>query len=73
VERRPDPEPYRADEVRLVAGGTVLWALGLLTLLVLKAVGTDVHGWWITMCIAGIVLGLLGTRTCLRRRSAGAP
>ena len=51
-----------------MAGGTVLWLVGLVVLLVLKAVGTEVHDWWLVMCVAGAVLGVLGVRTCARRR-----
>jgi hypothetical protein len=68
--RRPDPEPLETDDVRLVAGGTALWALAFVALLVLRLAGTDVHGWWITMCACGAVLGLVGLRYCVRRRAA---
>ena len=67
---RPDPEPLEADEVRLVAGGTLLWALAFLALLVARLAGADVHRGWITMCACGAVLGLVGLRYCQRRRAA---
>ncbi len=70
--RRPDPEPLETDDVRLVAAGTALWAVALVVLGVAKLAGAEVHGWWLWMCVTGIVLGLLGVRTCLRRRSARA-
>ena len=66
--RRPDPEPLETDDVRIVAGGTALWALAFVVLLILKAAGTDVHGWWLWMCASGVGLGLIGIRTCLNRR-----
>ena len=66
--RRPDPEPLETNDVAIVAGGTALWALALVVLLVLKAAGTDVHDWWWQMCLAGALLGLLGVRYCARRR-----
>ncbi|MGB8652126.1 MAG: DUF2530 domain-containing protein [Mycobacteriales bacterium] len=68
--QRPDPPPLETDDVRIVAGGTALWAIGLVVLVALRAAGTDVHTWWIVMCASGFVLGLLGVRFCARRRSA---
>jgi hypothetical protein len=70
VERRPDPEPLETNDVALVAGGTALWALALVVLLVLKAAGTEVQDWWWQMCAAGAALGLLGVRYCRRRRAS---
>lgn len=72
MERRPDPEPLETDDVRLVAAGTVLWLVALAVLLVLKAAGTDVHGWWLWMCGAGFGLGLIGVRYCVNRRTRNA-
>ncbi len=66
---RPDPPPLETDDVRIVAGGTALWALALVVLLVLKAVGVEVHTWWLTMCAIGALLGLYGVRYCRKRRS----
>lgn len=66
--RRPDPAPLETNDVAIVAGGTALWAVALIVLLVLDAAGTDVHTWWFGMCGYGIALGLLGIRTCQRRR-----
>jgi hypothetical protein len=76
VERRPDPAPLETNDVAVVAGGTLLWAGGLVVLLALKAAGVEVHDWWWQMCAAGAGLGLLGVRYCSRRRAAlrrGAP
>jgi hypothetical protein len=70
VERRPDPAPLEIDDVALVAGGTALWVVGLVVLLVLKAAGTEVHDWWWQMCAAGAALGLLGVRYCRRRKAS---
>jgi polyferredoxin len=67
---RPDPPPLETDDVKIVAGGTALWAVALVVLVVLRLAGTDVHGWWITMCAAGAALGLVGVRYCQRRRDA---
>jgi hypothetical protein len=68
--RRPDPPPLETDDVKIVAGGTALWAVALVALLVARVAGADVHGWWIAMCAAGALLGLLGVRYCQRRRDA---
>ena len=70
VTRRPDPEPLETDDVRIVAGGTALWALALIVLLAFRLAGSPVHGWWIAMCACGTVLGLVGIRYCQRRRAA---
>jgi hypothetical protein len=70
VERRPDPEPLEINDVAVVAIGTVLWAAALAVLLVLKAAGNDIHMWWLQMCGAGVLLGLIGVRTCRRRRAS---
>ena len=67
--RRPDPEPLETDDVRIVAGGTVLWAVAFVVLVVLKAAGSDIHGWWLWMCASGVGLGLIGVRYCLNRRT----
>jgi hypothetical protein len=67
-DRRPDPPPLETDDVRIVAGGTALWALALVALAVLRLAGVDVHGWWLAMCAAGAVLGLVGVRYCARRQ-----
>ena len=68
--RRPDPPPLETDDVKIVAGGAAAWALALVALLVAKVAGADVHDWWIEMCAAGALLGLLGVRYCQRRREA---
>lgn len=69
MERRPDPPPLETDDVALIAGGTALWAVALVVLLVLKAAGTEVHDWWWQMCAAGAALGLVGVRYCRRRKA----
>ena len=66
-ERREDPPPYELDDVRVVAVGTALWVLVLVVLLVADLAGARVPGWWPLMCVAGIVLGLLGLRVTRRR------
>jgi hypothetical protein len=68
--RRPDPPPLETDDVKLVAVGTLAWAVGLVVLLALAAVDVDVQGWWIAMCAYGVALGLVGVRYCQRRHAA---
>lgn len=70
TERRPDPPPLETDDVRIVAAGTGLWALALVVLAVLRLAGVDVRDWWLVMCGAGALLGLVGVRYCARRRDA---
>lgn len=54
----------------IVAGGTALWAVALAVLLVLKAAGSDIHTWWLVMCVEAVVLGGIGIRFCSRRQAA---
>jgi hypothetical protein len=68
--QRPDPAPLETDDVRLVAAGTALWAVALVVLLLLRVAGAGVHDWWLVMCGAGALLGLVGVRYCQRRRAA---
>jgi hypothetical protein len=70
VPTRPDPPPLETNDVAIVAGGTALWAVALVVVVVLRLTGQDVHGWWIWMCASGTALGLLGVRTCARRKRA---
>lgn len=68
--RRPDPEPVETDDVAIITAGTVLWALALVVLLVLRGrLGEDD---WIRVTAAGTFLGLLGIRYVRRRRAARA-
>lgn len=70
VERQPDPAPLETDDVKIVAAGGLAWALALVVLLVADVAGADVHGWWLTMCAAGALLGVVGVRYCQRRQAA---
>ncbi|MEX2289798.1 MAG: hypothetical protein WD794_05660 [Mycobacteriales bacterium] len=68
---RTGPVPLETDDVKLVAVGTTLWALGLLVLVVLRLTGAaEVRTWWMGMCGYGIALGLYGIHYCRRRRDA---
>jgi hypothetical protein len=68
--RRPDPAPLETNDVIIVAGGTALWAVALVVLLVLQAAGSEIHSWWIVMCLEAIALGAIGIRFCSRRQRA---
>jgi hypothetical protein len=69
--RHPDPPPLETDDVTTVAVGTLLWAVGLVVLVVLRLTGaTRVEDWWLVMCLCGIALGLIGIRYCSRRQAA---
>ncbi len=68
-ERRPAPEPLATDEVRVVAVGTVLFAIGLvLTLVFHDRLEDDGRGDWVWIMACGVLLGLIGLRTVRRRR-----
>ena len=69
--KRPDPPPLETDDVKVVAAGTLAWAVGLLVLLLLRATDSaDVRDWWIGMCLYGIALGVFGMRYARRRHQA---
>jgi hypothetical protein len=76
VERRPDPPEWQTNDVPVIAGGTALWAVALVVLLVLRLAGVDgVRDWWLALCACGAVLGLVGVRYVARlqaRRAARA-
>ena len=68
-ERRPAPEPMETDEVRVVAVGTVLFAIGLvLTLVLHDRLEDDGRGDWVWIMACGVFLGLVGLRSVRRRR-----
>ena len=69
-DRLPDPPPLETNDVAIVAGGTVAWAVAGVALVVARLAGADVHLWWTEMCAAGALLGLVGVRYCRRRRDA---
>jgi hypothetical protein len=70
MSRRPDPPPLETNDVAIVAGGTALWAVAAVVLLIARVAGAEIHTWWIVMCVSGAALGLLGVRYCQRRRDA---
>lgn len=71
VPRKPDPAPLETNDVPLVAGGGVLWALALLVLVVLGLLDRGgVQSWWLAMCGYGIALSVLGVVYVRRRQAA---
>lgn len=70
MERRPDPEPLETNDVALVTALTALWAIAGVVLVMAKLADADIRTWWLQMCAYGVVLGLIGVRTCRRRHEA---
>ncbi|GAA4971348.1 hypothetical protein GCM10023205_41390 [Yinghuangia aomiensis] len=69
--RRPDPEPLEADDVKIVAVGTVVWfALFLVSLPFRGTLADDGHEWWSWCALAGAGLGILGLWYVRRRHAA---
>lgn len=71
MDRKADPPPLETDDVRAVAIGTIAWAVAFIALLPFRSTLAD-HGrsWWLGVCAAGFVLGLLGLAYCIRRAAA---
>ena len=69
--RRPEPEPFETDAVKVAVVGTVLWAVAFVALLPFSGrLADDGRGWWVWTCLAGFGIGLLGIEYCRRRRDA---
>jgi Protein of unknown function (DUF2530) len=67
--RRPDPEPLRSDDRRVVLVGTAAWAVLLLLAGVARStLVAQGRGWWLWTPVAGVLLGLYGLRAIRRRR-----
>jgi heme A synthase len=68
-ERKPDPPPLQTNDVRAVAVGIGLWVVLLIVLAFLHPTLQRHHTtWWYGVCVAGIVLGMLGLWQVSRRR-----
>ncbi|WP_353816389.1 DUF2530 domain-containing protein [Agromyces sp. SYSU T00266] len=78
-ERRPDPEPVRADARKALLAGTIGWVVALVLALTFSGALADAGFGWFTIAAAiGVVLGIVGLVVVqLRRRhhppSAGGP
>ncbi len=66
------PPPLQIDDVRVVGLGTLSWLLVLIGLAIFHAAGRSTPGWQYVMCLAGLALGVLGTRVLRGRRRAAA-
>ena len=67
-----DVQPLDADGVGAVAAGTVAWLVGYAVLVLFFRDELTAHGtqWWLTVCLVGAGLGLLGLIYTTRRRAA---
>ncbi|MFI5958493.1 DUF2530 domain-containing protein [Cryptosporangium sp. NPDC051539] len=68
---RPTPRPLDVDAVSAVTIGTALWGVAALVLATVARGWLERHDdtWWIWTCVAGFLLGLLGTWLVRHRRS----
>ena len=64
IERKPEPEPYVANEVRIIGAGTVVWVV--VGLIMALSGATSDHLWTI---VAGVLIGLNGVRIAYKRRA----
>jgi fatty acid desaturase len=59
-ERRPDPEPVRADARRALVVGSVVWLVALVGAVLVGAISGQGPGWWFWYSVIGLALGVLG-------------
>lgn len=60
-ERLPDPAPVKTDDRKAILIGITLWLVALAALLVfLPQLTASGRGWWLSTCVAGLALGLIG-------------
>lgn len=66
----PDPEPVDHYEVATIVVGMVLWVIALVVLVVFFRHDLQRHHttWWYWACGCGVLFGLYGLRTVIRRR-----
>ena len=64
-------EPLDVNAARVVGGGSAVWFVLFLVLLVFHdRLADDGHLVWLWTSLAGWILGLLGTWLCIRQRAA---
>jgi len=69
-ERRPDPEPVKTDDRKVILVGLVLWVVALGVLLAfLGPVLADSGVWMLWTAVAGLGLGVAGLVYTQRRHS----
>jgi hypothetical protein len=64
--------PIAVDTARIVAVGTLCWAIALAVTLVVPSLHSGERDWWPWTCVAGVALGLLGLAYVLRGRGNAA-
>ncbi|GAA1056194.1 hypothetical protein GCM10017608_35930 [Agromyces luteolus] len=73
-ERRPDPEPVRADARKALLAGTVGWVVALALALAFSGALADAGFGWFTIAAAiGVVLGIVGLVVVQLRRRRHPP
>jgi len=66
------PPPAQINARRIVAVGTVLWFIGFVALLPFYGwLGDHGHRIWLWTCLAGWILGLIGSAIMMRHRRIG--
>lgn len=61
-------EPIDPAGTRVLAVGTVLWAIALIgTMVFRQQLAADGNGWWLWTCLAGVLFGLVGVGFFARR------
>jgi hypothetical protein len=70
--RRPELQPLAVDSVRIVIGGTALFAAALVVTLLVPALHSGDRDWWPWACASGLGLGLIGLAYILRGRGNAA-
>lgn len=70
--RLPDPAPLRAPTELILGVGTTFWAVGLLLVLLVPSWHEGSRDGWPWICVAGVILGLVGLRYVRRGRGNAA-
>ena len=53
-------QPVAVDTQRIVAAGLVCWVVALVVVLAVPSLHEGARSWWPWVCVAGLVLGVLG-------------
>jgi hypothetical protein len=68
----PELQPLAVDSVRIVVGGTALFAVALVITLLVPTLHSGDRDWWPWACVSGLALGLIGLAYILRGRGNAA-